>query len=123
GRHSGLGNGVGARVAGRKPGGWRVGLPARRGRGRETHAGLWLIGADGARSDVRRALAVEFPGFTWPERFLVVSTPFDFFSVIPDLVSVSYVADPKRWQFLLQIPGLWRWYVQFAALLRTAVGR
>jgi 2-polyprenyl-6-methoxyphenol hydroxylase-like FAD-dependent oxidoreductase len=74
----------------------------------ETHAGRWLIGADGARSDVRRALGIEFEGFTWPERFLVVSTPFDFYQVIPELVSVTYVADPERWHFLLQIPGLWR---------------
>ena len=70
--------------------------------------GRWLIGADGARSDVRRALGTTFEGFTWPERFLVVSTPFDFHQVIPDLVSVSYVASPERWHFLLQIPGLWR---------------
>src|SRR6185295_10768216 len=44
----------------------------------------------------------------WPERFLVVSTPFDFHAVIPDLVAVSYVTDPGRWHFLLQIPGLCR---------------
>ena len=68
----------------------------------------WLIGADGARSEVRRALGMEFAGFTWPERFLVVSTPFDFRSVIADVVSVTYVADPVRWHFLLEIPGLWR---------------
>jgi 3-(3-hydroxy-phenyl)propionate hydroxylase len=68
----------------------------------------WLIGADGARSEVRRALGIEFEGFTWPERFLVVSTPFDFTAVIPGLASVSYVADPERWHFLLRIPGLWR---------------
>ena len=37
-----------------------------------------------------------------------MSTPFDFHSVIPDLVSVNYVADPQRWHFLLQIPQLWR---------------
>jgi 3-(3-hydroxy-phenyl)propionate hydroxylase len=74
----------------------------------EMHAGTWLIGADGARSDVRRSLGIEFDGFTWPERFLVVSTPFDFRSVIPDLAAVSYVADPDRWHFLLQIPGLCR---------------
>jgi 3-(3-hydroxy-phenyl)propionate hydroxylase len=74
----------------------------------ETRSGRWLIGADGARSDVRRSLGIEFPGFTWPERFLVVSTPFDFRAVIPDLVAVSYVADPERWHFLLQIPGLCR---------------
>jgi len=74
----------------------------------DTRSGRWLIGADGARSDTRRSLAIAFEGFTWPERFLVVSTPFDFHSVIPDLVSVNYVADPQRWHFLLQIPGLWR---------------
>src|SRR5262249_43977226 len=43
----------------------------------ERRSGRWLIGADGARSEVRRALGIEFEGFTWPERFLVVSTPFD----------------------------------------------
>ena len=75
----------------------------------------WLIGADGARSDVRHALGVDFEGFTWPERFLVVSTSFDFYSVIPDLAPVSYVADPKRWYFLLQIPGLWRVMFRVAA--------
>ena len=74
----------------------------------EMRSGRWLLGADGARSDVRRALEIEFPGFTWPERFLVVSTPFDFRTVIPDLVAVSYVSDPERWHFLLQIPGLCR---------------
>jgi 3-(3-hydroxy-phenyl)propionate hydroxylase len=79
----------------------------RKGRS-ETRSGRWLIGADGARSDVRRSLGIEFPGFTWPERFLVVSTPFDFHTVIPDLVAVSYVCDPERWHFLLQIPGLCR---------------
>jgi 2-polyprenyl-6-methoxyphenol hydroxylase-like FAD-dependent oxidoreductase len=71
-------------------------------------AGRWLIGGDGARSAVRRSLDIEFEGFTWPERFLVVSTPFDFRSVIPDLAPVSYVADPEQWHFLLEIPELWR---------------
>ena len=80
---------------------------ARAGR-TETIRGRWLIGADGARSDVRHALGIDFEGFTWPERFLVISTPFDFRAVIPDLVEVSYVVDPQRWYFLLQIPGLCR---------------
>ncbi len=71
-------------------------------------AGRWLIGADGARSEVRRSLGVEFEGFTWQERFLVLGTTFDFDSVIPDLVSVNYVADPECWHFLLRIPGMWR---------------
>jgi 3-(3-hydroxy-phenyl)propionate hydroxylase len=82
---------------------------------RETRSGRWLIGADGAGSSVRRALGIEFEGFTWPERFLVVSTPFDFRAVIPDLCEVSYVADPQRWHFLLQIPGLTRVMFPIAA--------
>jgi 3-(3-hydroxy-phenyl)propionate hydroxylase len=79
-----------------------------RGGGTESRRGRWLIGADGARSEVRRALGIEFAGFTWPERFLVVSTPHDFHSRIPNLVAVNYVADPERWHFLLEIPGMWR---------------
>jgi 2-polyprenyl-6-methoxyphenol hydroxylase-like FAD-dependent oxidoreductase len=74
----------------------------------EKRRGRWLIGADGARSEVRKALDVEFEGFTWPERFLVVGTTFDFYSVVPSLDAVSYVADPTQWHFYLQIPGLWR---------------
>ena len=87
---------------------------ARNGR-TEARRGGWLIGADGARSDVRRSLDIEFEGFTWPERFLVVSTPYDFNAVIPDLALVSYVADPRRWHFLLQIPGLCRVMFPIAA--------
>ena len=74
----------------------------------ERRRACWLIGADGARSDVRRSLGIAFEGFTWPERFLVVSTPFDFGQVIPGVNEVCYVADPQRWHFLLQIPGLCR---------------
>jgi 3-(3-hydroxy-phenyl)propionate hydroxylase len=81
----------------------------------ETRSGRWLIGADGARSDVRRSLGIEFEGFTWPERFLVVSTPFDFSTVIPDLAAVTYVADPVRWHFLLRTPGLCRVMFPIAA--------
>jgi 3-(3-hydroxy-phenyl)propionate hydroxylase len=79
-----------------------------RGGRSERRAGRYLIGADGASSMVRRSLGIEFEGFTWPDRLLVVSTPFDFHSVIPGLTAVNYVADPERWYFLLQIPGLWR---------------
>jgi hypothetical protein len=34
----------------------------------------WVIGADGGRSSVRRMLGIEFVGYTWPERFMVVTT-------------------------------------------------
>jgi 2-polyprenyl-6-methoxyphenol hydroxylase-like FAD-dependent oxidoreductase len=38
----------------------------------------WLIGADGARSAVRRAMGVSFDGFTWPETFMATNVHFDF---------------------------------------------
>jgi 3-(3-hydroxy-phenyl)propionate hydroxylase len=85
-----------------------VTVALRRGGDLVERQGAFLIGADGARSAVRRALGIEFEGFTWPERFLVVSTPFDFHAAIPGLAPVSYVADPRQWHFLLQIPDLWR---------------
>jgi 3-(3-hydroxy-phenyl)propionate hydroxylase len=98
----------GAKVEAVEDDGFGVSATIDRGGRGETRSARWLIGADGARSEVRRSLGIAFDGFTWPERFLVVSTPFDFYAVIEDLVSVTYVADPQRWHFLLQIPGLWR---------------
>lgn len=68
----------------------------------------WLIGADGANSIVRRDQDIGFEGFTWPERFLVMTTPVDFTALRPGISSVSYVADPDRWYFLLRIIGAWR---------------
>ena len=70
--------------------------------------GRWLVGADGARSAVRQALGVPFDGFTWPEAFLVVSTPFPFEDWLEGLCWVNYVADPDEWFFLLRAPDFWR---------------
>jgi 3-(3-hydroxy-phenyl)propionate hydroxylase len=68
----------------------------------------WLIGADGANSVVRRHQDIAFDGFTWPERFLVVTTSADIEKARPGVTSVSYWADPQRWHFLLRIVGAWR---------------
>lgn len=70
--------------------------------------GSYLIGADGAHSAVRKSAGIAFDGFTWPERFLVLSTDFDFATLIPGLADVSYYADPEEWFFLLRVPGVWR---------------
>jgi 3-(3-hydroxy-phenyl)propionate hydroxylase len=80
-----------------------------------THECAWLIGADGANSIVRRSQDMEFEGFTWPERFLVMTTPVDFTALRPGVSSVSYVADPERWYFLLRILGAWRVMMPVAA--------
>lgn len=75
-------------------------------------AGAYLIGADGGRSEVRKALAIEFEGFTYPEHFLVLTSPFDF-AAHRDLVYRNYFFDPIEWCNLFKVaalgpPGLWR---------------
>ena len=68
----------------------------------------WLVCADGGKSVLRKSIDIELKGFTWPERFLVASTDFDFTQVMPDLSTVSYFADSQEWYFLLKVPGMWR---------------
>ncbi len=71
----------------------------------------WLIACDGGRSAVRKGLGIEFDGFTWPERFIVISTTEDF--AAHGFTSNAYVADPKEWAAVFHMPhdrpsGLWR---------------
>jgi 3-(3-hydroxy-phenyl)propionate hydroxylase len=68
----------------------------------------FIIGTDGGRSTVRKALGIDFEGFTYPEHFLVAGTRFDFKSVMADICSVNYTADPIEWYLLLEIPDMWR---------------
>jgi len=68
----------------------------------------WLIGADGANSMVRQSLGFGFDGVTFPERFLVMSTTFDFADVFDNLAYVAYITDPDEWLVLLRTPDHWR---------------
>ena len=70
--------------------------------------GSYLVGCDGASSRVRKAIGVEYEGFTYPEKFLVVSTPFDFPAHFPGLTNVNYVSDPEEWCVILKTLTLWR---------------
>jgi len=70
--------------------------------------GDYLIGADGAWSSVRTSLGIEFEGFTYPERFLVISTTFPYENHLPHLSYVNYCSDPVEWCVLLKVPALWR---------------
>jgi 3-(3-hydroxy-phenyl)propionate hydroxylase len=69
--------------------------------------GDFLIAGDGGRSFVRKALGIEFDGFTYPEHFLVAGTRYDFKAHM-DICSVNYTADPDAWYVLLEIPDMWR---------------
>jgi len=80
--------------------------------GVKSHSGAYLIGADGGRSVVRKQSEIAFEGFTWPERFIVLTTPFDFESA-HGLCFRSYFADPDEWCNCFKVsadgpPGLWR---------------
>ena len=74
----------------------------------ELYTGRYLIGADGANSAVRKSLTMRYVGFTYPEKFLVLSTPFDFAAHMDNLSNVNYVADPDEWCVLLRTMDLWR---------------
>jgi 2-polyprenyl-6-methoxyphenol hydroxylase-like FAD-dependent oxidoreductase len=76
------------------------------------HTGGWLIGADGGRSVVRKQCGIAFEGFTWPERFIVFTTPYDF-EKNRGYCPRSYFADPGSWCNCFKVsadgpPGLWR---------------
>jgi 3-(3-hydroxy-phenyl)propionate hydroxylase len=71
----------------------------------------YLVGCDGGRSLVRKTLGIAFEGFTYPERFLVLTTPHDFRELA--YVVRNYVLDPRQWCALFQVPdkgppGVWR---------------
>src|SRR5262245_38397712 len=74
--------------------------------------GTYLIGADGGRSAVRKQCGIAFDGFTWPERFIVFTTPYDFQGK-RGYCPRSYFADPGSWCNCFKVsadgpPGLWR---------------
>jgi 2-polyprenyl-6-methoxyphenol hydroxylase-like FAD-dependent oxidoreductase len=74
--------------------------------------GSYLIGADGGRSTVRKALGIEFQGYTHPERFLVLTTTFSFENEFAEC-SRNYFSDPEEWCALFKVTGddgrgLWR---------------
>jgi 3-(3-hydroxy-phenyl)propionate hydroxylase len=82
------------------------------GEGTRTVCGSYLIGADGGRSTVRKSLDIDFEGYTHPERFLVLTTTFDFGAVFGQCFR-NYFTDPEEWCALFKVAGddglgLWR---------------
>ncbi|KAA1193401.1 FAD-dependent monooxygenase [Pseudohalioglobus sediminis] len=70
--------------------------------------GSFLVSAEGARSRVRKSAGIDYLGFTYDEKFLVVSTPFPFEEVFDDLAWVNYIADPEEWCVILRTEKIWR---------------
>jgi 2-polyprenyl-6-methoxyphenol hydroxylase-like FAD-dependent oxidoreductase len=68
----------------------------------------WIVGADGARSSVRRMLGIEFEGFSWDNRFVATNVYCDFASL--GYETANFVCDPVYMAVIAIIAkdGLWR---------------
>jgi 3-(3-hydroxy-phenyl)propionate hydroxylase len=101
-----------ARVAAVDAGAGGIELSVETSYGLRKFSGAFLVGADGGRSTVRKSLGIEFEGYTWPERFIVLTTPFDF-EAERGYCFRNYFSDPDEWANLFKVAGddsmgLWR---------------
>lgn len=63
----------------------------------------YVVGADGGRSIVRKSQDIEFDGFSYAERFLVITSTYDFEA--ENFALSCYVSDPEEWCALFKVPG------------------
>jgi 3-(3-hydroxy-phenyl)propionate hydroxylase len=70
----------------------------------------YLVGADGGKSSVRKAIGVNLEGFTWDETFVATNIsgfPFHKYQIR----GANFVVHPKHWAVIAQTGGLdspWR---------------
>ena len=69
---------------------------------------LIAVGADGARSIVRKAMELPFEGETYPETTVLVTTLFPFEEHLEGLSNVTYCWKEGGNFSLLKVPGRWR---------------
>jgi 2-polyprenyl-6-methoxyphenol hydroxylase-like FAD-dependent oxidoreductase len=93
--------------------------------GTVTYAGGWLIGADGARSQVRTTLGIDFEGITWPERFVATNVRYPFQE--HGFSQANFLVDDVYGAVIVKIDssgstGLWRYtYCEDASLPEDGV--
>ena len=85
-----------------------VDVVVRTPQGDETLRGSFLVGADGASSNVRKSAGIGYDGFTYDEKFLVVSIDYPLEDAFDNLAYVNYVADPDEWCVILRTEKKWR---------------
>jgi 3-(3-hydroxy-phenyl)propionate hydroxylase len=64
----------------------------------------WLVAADGGRSTIRKLLDVPFEGFTFPERFTVLTTVHDFERSLGCCYR-NYLAGSEEWAMIFKVAG------------------
>ena len=82
----------------------RISTPA----GDITLTAEWLIGADGARSAVRKLCGLKFEGHTWPNRFIATNIYCDFAAL--GYEKANFICDPVYSGMIAVVnaEGLWR---------------
>jgi 3-(3-hydroxy-phenyl)propionate hydroxylase len=95
-------------VTGLEQTGGRVLVHAKSPEGAKTFEADYVIGADGARSAVRRAIGVELSGDIYPETTILATTLYPFHDKLEGLSNVSYCWKPDGTFSLLRLPGVWR---------------
>jgi 3-(3-hydroxy-phenyl)propionate hydroxylase/6-hydroxy-3-succinoylpyridine 3-monooxygenase len=91
--------------------------------GAATYSAGWIVGADGARSIVRRELGLGFAGMTWPDRFVAINMRFDFGAM--GFAPAAHQIDPVRGAVVAQVDktGLWRYiYAEHRTLPEESIG-
>ncbi len=69
--------------------------------GPQTVRTQWLLGCDGASSEVRKSQEIEYEGYTWPDRFLLIHSRHDF---RPEFGNLSYMINGDDWRLVIKIP-------------------
>jgi 3-(3-hydroxy-phenyl)propionate hydroxylase len=99
----------GVEVTGLEQSGTGVQVTARNTDGSSTaFEAPWLIGADGARSQVREAVGLQLEGSTYPETTILATTTFPFEEHLEGLSNVNYCWSADGTFSLLRLPSLWR---------------
>jgi len=78
----------------------------------ESIRGTYLVSGEGARSNVRKDLDIEFEGFTYADRTLNIEVAYDFRR--HGYTERNYISDPDEWSNLFHWKGPPdRWRVHF----------
>lgn len=71
----------------------------------------WLIGADGARSSVRKELDIAFEGFTWDEVFMATNVIYDFDK--HGYAPSTMLANGDNWAVIAKIDNNHQWRIAY----------
>jgi 2-polyprenyl-6-methoxyphenol hydroxylase-like FAD-dependent oxidoreductase len=93
----------------------------RRAGAEETITGAYLVGADGSRSDVRRALGIAFDGEEYPDKILRVMTADDLGVLLPDIAPVTYLFNGSKSVSFLRMRDCWRIILRVAKEVDDAI--